>query len=465
METYYVNEVNRLYIRAREIVDRYCLAKAKDEEVKLNTPEAFKKEFFGLIDRVNLSLLEERDNFYGYFLFQMSREIRFDIGGPTAVNFRGAKYIIYFNPIMFLKLSIDQMQTTIKHEILHIVSLHLIRANEFKGTHSTAAINMAMDIVVNRYLNFLPPYATTLEWVNLKYSLQLEPYAAFEYYVEKIQKALDLLEEEDLPEKDSNNKETIETEYSVERTHELWEESNGVDEKTQQEFVERVINNAEKGEIPSYLTGLISELKNSVGELPWNLYLSRLMGTIESVKNRTITRRDRRQPERLDLRGQLRSHKAKVVVALDISASISEEEFKQAIEEVLSIVRNYDHEITLIECDDVIRQLYKVNSEKDIRERRHKGGATKFNPVFEYANHNKVNLLVYFTDGKGEDNLKVIPRGYKILWVISGRGDQLSLKEPYGTVKKLKHIEIADIELEISEVVSSGISMQQREDN
>ena len=62
--------------------------------------------------------------------------------------------------------------------------------------------------------------------------------------------------------------------------------------------------------------------------------------------------------------------------------------------------------------------------------------------MFEYANNRK-NLiyLVYFTDGKGEDRLEVIPRGYKVLWVISGRGDKLSLKNPYGAVKKLSKVE------------------------
>ena len=150
---------------------------------------------------------------------------------------------------------------------------------------------------------------------------------------------------------------------------------------------------------------MISSLKNSKGELPWNLYLKRLMGTVESNKKKTITRRNRRQPNRLDLRGELRGHKAKIVVALDISGSISDEEFKQAIKEVLSIVKNYNHEITIIECDNEIRRVYKVKSVKDIKDRINIRGGTKFTPVFEYANNKKINLLVYFTDGKGEDKL------------------------------------------------------------
>jgi predicted metal-dependent peptidase len=187
------------------------------------------------------------------------------------------------------------------------------------------------------------------------------------------------------------------------------------------------------------------------------------MGTVESNKKKTITRRSRRQPERAELRGQLRSHKAKIAVALDISASMSEEEFSQAIKEVLSIVKNYNHEITIIECDDEIRRAYKVKSAKDIKARIHKKGGTKFNPVFDYVNQNKFNLLIYFTDGKGEDKLRVIPRGYKTLWILSGKGDQLSLKEPYGVIKKLSNIEAKDNVLDSAEVSKGGFSMNNQE--
>lgn len=493
MENYLNQGVSGLYKRAKEITDYFRLEQKKAKELKIVIPEDFKNDFFNLIDKINLDLLEDRDNFYGYFLFQMSREIRFDIAGPTAVNFKGAKYVIYFNPLLFLTLSLHQMQTTIKHEILHIVSMHLVRAKKLKSSHSALAVNMAMDIVVNQLLNNLPPYATTVEWVNYNNSLKLEPFSSFEYYVEQIQAALDSRDEEgspegknllealeaaeksgtrldkntmvhdELSEEENMIKGLIVTEYNVQKTHDIWKESNETEEKTQQEFVMKAISSSVKGEIPTYLTDMISALKNSSGELPWNLYLNRLMGTIEGNRKKTTTRRNRRQPERLDLRGELRSHRAKIIVALDISGSISEEEFRQAIKEVLGIVKNYNHEITVIECDDEIRRVYQVKTEKDIQERHPKRGATRYNPVFEYANEHSVNLLVYFTDGKGEEKLKVLPRGYKILWVISGRGEQLSLEKPYGAVKRLKELKKVDAGPDYSEITRTGYSMQHEE--
>lgn len=465
MKTYFDTLVKGLYEKANTIITTFLKENHQyNNNPKINIPKDFEDEFFSLIDRVNLSLMEDKDNFYGYFLFQMSREIRFDISSPTAVNFKGSKYIIYFNPIIFLTLTIKQMESTIKHEILHILSIHLIRAKEYKTEYGTLAVNMAMDIVVNTYLDHLPPYATTLEWVNLNFSLKLLPFESFEYYAEKIQTAIDLLEEdEDAVEDDSHNDEIIELDYDPEKTHDIWEDISDIDEKTLKEFTEKSISNSQKGSVPDYLESIISSLKNSKAELPWNLYLKKLMGTVESNKKKTITRRNRRQPDRLDLRGQLNSHKAKIIVALDISGSISDEEFNQAIKEVLSIVKNVNHEITIIECDSEIRRVYNVKSVKDIKDRMKIRGSTKFNPVFEYANHKKINLLVYFTDGKGEDKLLSIPKGYKTLWILSGRGDTLSLKEAYGTVKKLNTIEIKDNTFDMRDVPREGYSMNNQQ--
>ena len=460
MKSYFEKQTKELYDRAIKIVDITQMLKSnkKGEKFDISTDENFKKDFFSLVDKVNLSLMEDKENFYGYFLFQMGREIRFDITSATSINFKDAKYVMYFNPIIFLELNMEQMQSTIKHEILHVLSQHLIRLKDFKDKYSTLALNLAMDVVVNQCLDCLCPYSITLEYINNKYNLNLEKFKTFEYYLEKIQTELDLQEENDEGEIVDNN-ENVAVDFDAEKTHDIWEECIEIDEKTLRDFTEKFADNAKKGSVPTYIENMIKSLKNSKGELPWNLYLKKLMGAIEANKKKTITRRNRRQPNRLDLRGELRGHKAEIAVAIDISGSISDEEFKQAIKEVLTIVKSHNQEITIIECDKEIKRTYKVKSPKDIKERVASGGGTKFLTVFEYANNKKINLLIYFTDGKGEEKLEIKPRGYKTLWVISGRGEKLSLQEPFGVVKKLSKVEIKQDVIDMSDVRSDGYSM------
>lgn len=467
MEPFFDAQVKDLYENACKLITAYLKKHHKDDRsATVDIPHVFRAAFFSLIDQVNLSLMEDKDNFYGYFLFQMSRDIRFDISSPTAVSFKGTSYVLSFNPVIFLTLTRKQMESSIKHEVLHICSMHLLRAKECKHTYKPVAMNMAMDIVVNAYLDYLPPYATTLEWLNLNYSLHLLPFEPFEYYAEKIQTALDLLEEvddeseDDTP--DGDHGDTIETDYNPETTHDLWKASGDIDEQTLREFTEKFIDASQNGSMPFYLASMLAALK-SKADLPWNIYLKRFMGSVESDPKKTVTRRNRRQPDRLDLRGQLKGHKAKILVALDISGSISDEEFNQAIKEVFNIVKTYNHEITLVECDNEIRRVYQVKSAKDVKERIPMRGGTRFTPVFEYANSKKINLLVYFTDGKGEEKLQSIPRGYKTLWVVSGKADQLSLKEAYGVVKKLNPAETKETSFDMDNVEKGGYSMNNHE--
>jgi predicted metal-dependent peptidase len=461
MKSNFEIEANKLYEKANEIIDIFFKTNYRDT----NIPTDFKKQFFELVDKVNSRLMEDKENFYGYFLFQMDREINFNISSPTAVNFKGARYVIYFNPIIFLNLNLKQMESTIKHEILHIISMHLIRAKGLNKKYKKLVVNMAMDIVVNTFLDNLPPYATTIEWVNFKYDLKLSPFESFEYYVEKLQNTLEIIEdiETEDPTYDSDKEDKIEREFDPNNTHDIWEKSSEIDEKTLKEFTEKFVDNSIKGQVPEYINEMLLAIKNKDGELPWNLYLKRLIGTVESNNKKTTTRLSRRQPNRLDLRGEIRSHKANIAVAIDISGSISDEEFYAAIKEVVSIIKNYNHEITIIECDEEIRRIYKIKSERDIKERLKIRGGTSYSPVFEFANKNKFNLLIYFTDGKGEERLKIAPKGYKILWIISGRGEKLSLKNPYGVIKKLKNTKTNDDFPDIYENIRSGFSMMNQE--
>jgi len=442
-----------------ELYDKIC-----DLYTIEQIPEDFRENFFKLISKVNFMLIEDKDNFYGYFLLQMAREIKYDITTPTAVNFQLSKYVIYFNPLIFLQLSLEQMMTTIKHEIHHILALHLTRAKELRKKYSTIAVNIAMDIVVNQYLNHLPPYATTIEWINLKYNLHLKPYMALEYYVVELQKELDLLHiNNESEEDDTKENNEIERNYDISKTHDLWDKSIDIEDKTAKDLTEKIVSKAEMGTAPLYIESILKRLKEKESEIPWDLYLRRLMGTLESDRKKTITRRNRRQPERLDLRGDLRGHTVKIAVAMDISGSVSKEEFNEAMKEVLNIVKNYKHEITVLECDSEIRQAYKVKSITDLRERYTNGGATKFSPVFSYVNKTDTNLLIYFTDGQGESRLTVTPKGYKVLWIISGRGDALSLSKPFGIIKRLKPVEIKTDSVDLLDLKTEGWSMNSQQ--
>ncbi|WP_101913311.1 VWA-like domain-containing protein [Megasphaera vaginalis (ex Bordigoni et al. 2020)] len=467
MNTNLLSDILLLYQDVAVLVDEYKATEHKKDMPlpPLTLPPDMSERFDAILAKINLRLMDDSDNFYGYFLFQMGKSFRFDIASPSAVTFKNGKYVMHFNPYIFLALTIEQMESDIKHEIIHILSLHLMRAKEMRTKYSKLAVNLAMDIAANMYLDNVPPDSATLAWVNMAYTSDapMAPYETYELYAERIQEELNKFKlTEDACDPGSSRNDMIQEKYDPEDTHDIWDESDDADEDIIKAFTQTYIENARKGELPNYLESMLATLKEDHQGLPWDWYLKKLVGSVTAGKKKTTTRRNRRQPERLDLPGQLKGHKAKIFIALDISGSISDGEFKQAMEEVLQIVRSCNHEITIVECDDHIRRVYAVNTIHDLKERLKIRGSTAFSPVFEYANSQHIDLLVYFTDGVGEATLKTKPRGYKPLWILSGHSDALSIATPYGMVKRLKPIDDEDL-YNFDDVQKGGFDMNNQE--
>ena len=132
---------------------------------------------------------------------------------------------------------------------------------------------------------------------------------------------------------------------------------------------------------------------------------------------------------------------------MDISASMKDDEMHKILIEILSITRVSKNKITVIECDNEIRKVYKLKTEQDIQKRSSNNGSTAFSPVFQYIrDHNMKNcILVYFTDGVGEKELTLKPFNKKTLWVICG-DDELSLEKPYGEIKRISREKYEKVE-------------------
>ena len=107
-----------------------------------------------------------------------------------------------------------------------------------------------------------------------------------------------------------------------------------------------------------------------------------------------------------------------------------------------------------------------MESVRDVKPRLDVRGATAFSPVFSLANQHRVDLLVYFTDGKGEERLRDVPKGYKVLWVLTGEQPKLSLHNPHGLVRELGYVGV-DERQDIDEFVRmsnrGGFSMANQE--
>ena len=157
--------------------------------------------------------------------------------------------------------------------------------------------------------------------------------------------------------------------------------------------------------------------------LPWRMLLQRYM---------TMTARDDYSYSRPSSRRgnpavfpRLRSSETSVVVVIDTSGSISEEEIGEFISEINAIKSHVRARITLLTCDSELNHGCPWyfdpwdDFSRDIAILG--GGGTNFRPPFEWIEKQDraPDLLVYFTDAMG-----IFPRAepmYPVLWLVKGQ--------------------------------------------
>lgn len=248
----------------------------------------------------------------------------------------------------------------------------------------------------------------------------------------------------------------------IAQRHAMWFTSDSLEEEEVRAITEVYAKNAERGQLTGELADLVAKLHKKKAAWSWQSYLKQFMGRLQAEYRKTPVRRDRRQPHRLDISGRLRSHKARVMVALDSSGSMTDALYHQVLGELFHIVDGYGYELTVIECDSQVRRFYTVSHASQIRDRLPLHGGTAYTPVVSLANHQGVDILIYFTDGKGEERLAVKPRSYPIVWMLVGQQPTLSVKNPYGPVHNLP-VEDREEILDFLDVERGGFSMANQE--
>jgi predicted metal-dependent peptidase len=400
------------------------------DNFKIN--DDYKRRFFELVEEVILYLLQTQDVFFGQFMLRIRRDINASITVPIATIPKRDGFNMYFNPFFFLNCNKKEMAALFKHEIYHIMNSHFERERKLKNRFNKEAIGVALDISVNQYIKDLPTYSKKLTGINMEYNVRLEENRSIEEYSEEIYKSI----KSRIKENKISKEDDLKYEIDITKAHELWEEIQ-LSEEDIKSLTKKTAISSYSENTPQGLENIILAYKEKA-EIPWQVVLKNILPTVKSGYKKTITRKNRRQPDRLDLRGRLPRNETELIVAIDISASMKDEDMHKILVEILSITSSTKNKVTIIECDDEIRNIYELRNEKNIRNRARNNGSTKFTPVFQYIidNNLRKSVLIYFTDGVGEKELKVKPINKNILWVLSGNED-LSLKNTYGEIKRI----------------------------
>jgi hypothetical protein len=200
-----------------------------------------------------------------------------------------------------------------------------------------------------------------------------------------------------------------------------------------------------RGEIPGYILEQI-EFLSKPPKIDWRDRFRRFIGVIPTPYRKSRLRQNRIQPERMDLSGRLPNYKIRVVCVMDTSGSVSDDELTEFLSEIQNMMKQYNTEITIVECDAAVTRHYvlKPGEYRKIKTNPTGRGGTAFTPAIEWINYHhrfKDAMMVYFTDGFGDNSIPK-PNTFRNLWVVLDSAKNLSVENPYGPVIALPREDI-----------------------
>ena len=370
------------------------------------------------IERCYKKMLIEKP-FYGLFLLGLSKVI--DRSVDTAcVRKRGINCELVINPDYWDSQDDTQQFNLLCHETLHIIFQHMFLWDSFPNKK---VLGLATDCEVNSYLNNLDN-----SWVTHSiWDLPIKQGTKF--YYEEIIKQVSHQQQQQSGEGDSgdshgNNDEMPQTKVD----HSQWGKDFHECSDAEKQLIQNQINNQIKtaaeqtikmrGTIPAELQEIVNELlKPKPRIFDWKAYFRRMLGSIYDINIKKTRRKESvRFPGSAGIK-----HKKKVsiLVAVDTSGSVSNEELEDFFSEITYIYK-VGARITILECDARISANYEYTGKWNGKV--HGRGGTDFQPVIDYYRNNKKDYaaLVYFTDGEC-----CIPENVPVdtIWVITSEGD------------------------------------------
>jgi predicted metal-dependent peptidase len=195
-------------------------------------------------------------------------------------------------------------------------------------------------------------------------------------------------------------------------------------EELGQKWQQYLASAAQQAQQAGKLGGAMARLVDAWLEpkLPWRSLLAHHL--FERARNDYNYMRPSRREGEMIL-PSLRSAQCDLVVALDTSGSIGEDELAEFLSEINAIKGALPVRITLLACDATLAEdcpwVFEPWEEFRLPRSFTGGGGTDFAPVFEWVEQQNLrpDALVYFTDADAEFPAEA--PGYPAIWLVKGK--------------------------------------------
>lgn len=192
-------------------------------------------------------------------------------------------------------------------------------------------------------------------------------------------------------------------------------------EQWQQRLASAAQNAATVGKLSAGMKRILEQKLKPT--LPWRAMLDRYLKMNARDDYNYMRLSSRREGDAI--LPTLRSQQANIVIALDTSGSIEDEEITEFANEINAIKGQLNARITLLSCATELAHdcpwTFEPWETLDFPDQIDGGGGTNFVPVFEWIKDHAatLDLLIYFTDAKGE--FPIHAPNFPTLWLVKGQ--------------------------------------------
>lgn len=372
------------------------------------------------IHKTTVKLLIQ-ESFYGHFFTHIQRNVSEEVKRVSVSVTENHSIILLINPHYWQSLQTCEQKTgCLKHQILHLIFKHVYRVRLFGNKN---IFHLAADLVVNQYL--LPLQLTHDAICIDKFAaFNLLPHQTVDYYYAKLAEHFSGSEIQNIT--DTNESDSTKFQKPLDE-HQHWDKISDKEGAVKQ-YIQgtidmyldnsaRRINTQEFGLLPAGLQTLLTEVRERFQtKVNWK----RMLKLFAESSRKTFVHNTLKRPSKRygTVPGIKIRSKQKLLIALDTSGSIDENQLKVFFDEVYHIWKQ-SSEIMIVECDTIIQKQYTYKGKTP--EITSGGGGTCFDDPINYANTQyRPDALIYFTDGFGPK--PIYKSRCPILWMITSNG-------------------------------------------
>ncbi|WP_295728832.1 DUF2201 family putative metallopeptidase [uncultured Limosilactobacillus sp.] len=369
--------------------------------------------------RISQAITEilQQDPLMGEILVNISRETNDQENEPISLVWHQDEMILQSVSNKVISLRMDELVQLLKHQALHIVWQHPVR---YANCSDQELVGLACDIAVNQYLTKAPVGTMTLEVMSQILHQRLTPRQDSGYYL-KILRHLPIAQQKKL------QGELRRRHFKdPQKNHGGWFVAGNqlIREGRLRRLLQQSRNHLtahQRGLIPQAMNVNLNEHANQY-QLPFCQAFWQLVRQVPRGQQSTRARFNRRQPQRLELMGTIIRYVTKLTVFIDQSGSMRDETISQIITTLNAMAIKNNLELLVGDFDAKVQsQPRLVKPGCWLPMKRHGGGGTRYQAVFDYLEKQRVNRqnpVIIVTDGWGETVIKNY--GYQnVLWLLT----------------------------------------------